>query len=187
VSLNFQMERVDDSFLRNAPLIQRSSMECPVPAERVWGELTGPGSLAWCTIFHKARWTSERPYRVGTTRVAHVFWGLMHIDERYIVWEEGRRKTFIGLDNSLPFFKRLCEEYVVEPLDDGRCRFTWTIAAELTTVARPLGPIMPWLLGTLFKDCSKHFGGAVEVPISVAPPAGAPSVISENFPGRVSA
>lgn len=171
----FKMETVDDSFLRTAPLIARSSMECPVPAEHVWAELTGAGSLAWCTIFHQALWTSEPPYRVGTTRTARVFWGLMHINERYIVWEEGRRKTFIGLDNSLPFFKRLCEEYLVEPIDDARCRFTWTIAAELTTVARPLKPIMPALLGTLFKDSRKHLGGAIEVPTSAAPPAGAPA------------
>lgn len=175
MSPTFQMEPVDDSFLRDAPLIARSSMECPVPAEQVWSELTGPGSLAWCTIFHEALWTSPRPYRVGTTRTARVFWGLMRIDERYIVWEEGRRKTFIGLNNSLPFFSRLCEEYLVEPLGQERCRFTWTIAAELATVARPLGPIMPRLLGTLFSDCRRHFGGAVEVPVSSAPPAGAPA------------
>ena len=37
-------------------------------AEKVWGELTADDALHWCRILDDVRWTSPRPFGVGTTR-----------------------------------------------------------------------------------------------------------------------
>ena len=42
--------------------------------------------------------------------------GLTRIDERYPVWEEGRRKVFVGVRTTPPTLRRLSEEYLVLPI-----------------------------------------------------------------------
>jgi len=83
--------------------------------------------------------------------------GALVLHERFIVWEEGRRQTFGVEEASLPLFRRFGEDYLVEPVDENRSRFTWTIAAEPTPGARPGSPINGVLSRSLFRDTRKHF------------------------------
>jgi hypothetical protein len=57
----------------------------------------------------------------------------------------------------VPLFRRLAEDYVVEPDGPGRCRFTWTAAVEPTRLGRAGGPVNGILFRRLFADTRRHF------------------------------
>ncbi len=104
------------------------------------------------------RWTSPRPFGVGTTREVKALLGTTVLRERYFRWEEGRRHSFNVVETTSPLFKALAEDYLVEPRDERTCRFTWTIAVEPTALGRPAGPVNRALLRTLFTDTARHYG-----------------------------
>jgi hypothetical protein len=84
--------------------------------------------------------------------------GALVVNEHFFRWEEGRRKSFYVTEASLPLFRRLAEDYLVEETSPGSCRFTWIIATEPSTVGRPGVPLNTLLFGTLFRDTRRHFG-----------------------------
>ncbi len=67
-------------------------------------------------------------------------------------------KSFTVLEASAPLFRRLAEDYLVEPTGEDSCRFTWTIAVDPRLPNRLADPVNRRLLGTLFRDTRKHFG-----------------------------
>lgn len=113
--------------------------------------------LDWCRAL-SIRWTSERPFAVGTTRQAKVLHGAVKVQEHFFIWEEGHRHAFYVTEANLPVFRRLAEDYIVEP-DDGpdRCRLTWTVALEPTLLGRLGGPVNGLLFKSLFADTRRHF------------------------------
>ena len=72
----------------------RAGFEIPRPAAEVWDELTADAALHWCRILQEVRWTSPRPFGVGTTREVKALWGANKLREHYFLWEEGRRHSF---------------------------------------------------------------------------------------------
>jgi hypothetical protein len=154
----FNCQPVDESFFDTAPMRLRAKFEVRLPAEKVWGELTSDEALFWCRILQDVTWTSSRPFGVGTTREVKALWGANLLKERYFRWEEGRRHSFYALESSAPLFRSLAEDYLVEPISEAACRFTWTIAVEPKPLARPGGPVNRALLKTLFTDTAAHYG-----------------------------
>ncbi|HEY1854759.1 MAG TPA: SRPBCC family protein [Solirubrobacterales bacterium] len=132
--------------------------EVPRPAAEVWGELTGDDALYWCRILQEVRWTSPRPFGVGTTRAVTALWGAALLREHYFRWEEGRRHSFYVVEASAPLARSLAEDYLVEPTGEGSCRFTWTICFEPQPLTAPAAPLNKRLLRTLFTDTRKHYG-----------------------------
>ena len=128
------------------------------PAAAVWAELTEDNPLSWCRILQRIEWTSPRPFGVGTTRTARALGGSLVIDEEFFRWEEGRRKSFHVLEASLPMFSSLAEDYLVESTSESSCAFTWTVAFEPKTAARPLNPGNKLLLSSLFNATRRHYG-----------------------------
>ncbi len=88
------------------------------PAEEAWAELTAENPLAWCSVIDAVRWTSPRPFGVGTTWTVTSLHGANVLDERFFRWEEGRRKSFYAVRSSGPLFRRFAEDYVVEPVSE---------------------------------------------------------------------
>jgi hypothetical protein len=78
--------------------------------------------------------------------------------EHYFLWDEGHRHCFYVEEATGPLFKRLAEDYAVEPRGADACRFTWTIAGELSPLGRPGGPVNRAILKTLFTDTARHYG-----------------------------
>lgn len=154
----FKTEPADEAFLDAAPLRLQEGFEIPLPAARVWGELTDENPLSWCRILQRITWTSPRPFGVGTTRTARALGGANVIKERYFRWEEGRRHSFMVVEASTPMFRRFAEDYLVESVSETACRFTWTIAVESKPAARLADPVNRRLLETLFTDTRKHYG-----------------------------
>lgn len=148
---------MDAAFFEDAPFLLRDAMVVPSSAERVWAELTADDPLSWCRILQRVTWTSPRPFGVGTTREVRALWGLNVFHERYFRWEEGRRHSFYVERASGPLFRRFAEDYLVEPLTDDTCRFTWTIAAQPRGIARFADRLNSMMLKTLFIDTRRHF------------------------------
>ena len=153
----FQLQPADEAFLESAPKRFAESFDIPQPAAAVWTELTREGSLDHCRMLSGASWTSPRPFGVGTTRTMKVTPGALVVDETYFRWEEGRRKSFYVRAATLPLFRRLAEDYLVEETAPDRCRFTWTIAGEPTPLGRPGAPVNAWLARSLFADTRRYF------------------------------
>lgn len=157
--MNFALEPADESFLSSAPARFSDTFEIPRPAEDVWRELVSDKPLDWCRAL-SIDWTSPRPFGVGTTRQATVLRGVSKVQERYFIWEEGRRNTFYVTGANAPLFRRLAEDYVVEPDGPSRCRFTWTIALEPTQLGRLGAPLNALIFKSLFADTRRHFNAA---------------------------
>jgi hypothetical protein len=150
------LQLTDETFLTSAPTRFSETFEIPKPAADVWAELIGDKPLDWCRAL-SITWTSPRPLGVGATRTAKIL-GALTANERFFIWEDGRRNAFCITDTNLPVFTRLAEDSLVEPLGPDRCRFTWTIAMELKGVAKAGGPMNRLLVSSLFKDTRRHFG-----------------------------
>jgi hypothetical protein len=154
----FKNAPVDEAFLDSARVRLSDTFAIARPAAEVWEELTADGTLWWCRILDDVRWTSPRPFGVGTTRTVKSLKGANVINEHYFRWEEGRRKSFYVVTASAPLFARFAEDYLVEPVSDASCRFTWTIAYESRPSMKLGRPLNDRLLRTLFTDTRKHYG-----------------------------
>lgn len=139
----------------------RGAFEIARPAPTVWAELTADDALHWCRILQDVRWTSPRPFGVGTTREVKALWGANLLREHYFRWEEGYRHSFYAVESSGPLFKALAEDYLVEPRDEDACRFTWTIAVEPSAIGRAGTPVNRAILKTLLTDTARHYGLAL--------------------------
>jgi hypothetical protein len=154
----FDCEPAGEEFFESAPMQLRAHFDVPKPAAEVWGELTGDDALHWCRILNEVTWTSPRPFGVGTTREVTALRGANCLREHYFLWEEGRRHSFYVVEASAPLFRRLAEDYLVEPTGAESCRFTWTIAVEPKALTRPTTPVNRAILKTLFTDTRDHYG-----------------------------
>jgi hypothetical protein len=133
----YELMNSDDDFLESAPFRYVNSVELPVPPERTWAALTADDTLVSGTaLVTGLRWTSPRPFGVGTTREVTML-RLITARERYYRWDEGRRKTFTGVQSSVRGLRRLAEDYVVESTPTGS-RFIWTLALEPGPALKPL-------------------------------------------------
>jgi hypothetical protein len=150
------LEPVQESFFARAPVRYSETFQIARAAVEVWQELTGDAPLHWCRAI-SVRWTSPRPFAVGTTRQVKVLGGAMTLQEHFFLWEEGRRYAFYGTKASTPVFRRLAEDYLVEPDGPDRCRFTWTAALEPTPLGRLGGPVNGLLFKSLFVDTRRYF------------------------------
>lgn len=134
-----------DDFLETARFRYVNSVDVPATPERTWAALTADETLvSWTPLVTGLRWTSPRPFSVGTTRQVTILW-LVSARERYYRWEEGRRMTFTAVQTSIPALRRLAEDYVVEATPIGS-RLIWTLALEprpaLEPLLRLIGPII---------------------------------------------
>jgi len=153
-----KLQPCDEGFFDSAPTRYVATMDVPLPADRVWADLTSDETLSWCRAISRVTWTSPRPFGVGTTRTVRLRLGLLTVNERYFRWEEGRRKSFCVVEASMPLFRRFAEDYIVEEASPGNSRFTWTIAAEPFPATRPGAPVNALLMRSLFRDTRRHLG-----------------------------
>ena len=153
----FKLQPVDETFFDSAPKRFAETFEINRPAGEVWDELVEDGALSFCRSLKGAKWTSPRPFGVGTTRTMPALYGALVVEERYFLWEEGRRQSFYAERTSLPMFRRFAEDYVVEGTSPTTCRFTWVIALDPSPAARPGGPVNAAIVKGLFKDTRRHF------------------------------
>ena len=153
----FALQAVDEAFFDTAPTVFVGTFDIAKPAPEVWSELVADGALSFCRSLRGARWTSPRPFGVGTTRTMPALFGILIVDETYFRWEEGRRHSFYAHRTNLPMFRRLAEDYLVEEVSANACRFTWTVASDPYPTSRPLAFVNKRMVQGLFRDVQRHF------------------------------
>ncbi|MAZ10487.1 MULTISPECIES: SRPBCC family protein [unclassified Limnobacter] len=159
----FDLDKVtDESFFDTAPLRFEYSMHLDATADEVWAGLVADKPLAWCKALN-GRYTSERPFRVGTTREVAANFNTIKLKERFFIWDEAeRRHAFYVEQANAPAFKQFAELYEVTPTEKG-CIFVWKFAmAGRFGLGLPLKLISPAAKLALFdgfiRDTKKYFG-----------------------------
>ena len=157
----FEMAATDESFFQEASNRVVVDVTVDRPASEVWAELTQDDPMSsYCRAISSITWTSARPLGVGATRTTKVLGGLIKLEEGYPLWDEGRRKVFVGVRTLPPVLRRVAEEYLVEPIDAGRCRFRWTAVWEPTPLGRPTGFVGQAVFASIARDIERHFGAS---------------------------
>jgi hypothetical protein len=147
---------VDETFLASAPTRFVEAFDIALPASTVWAELTRDGTLDWCRGL-EVNWLSPRPFGVGTKRQAKLLGVLLRVREEYFIWEEGRRMAFYVTAARPPAYRRSAEDYAVDAIGADSCRFTWTLAFDLTLLGKVNAPVMTLVVKRMFEDTRNHF------------------------------
>jgi len=129
----FPCERVDVSFIDNAPFRFRNSVDLAITPEQLFEVFADAESWSrWVTPIAKVTWTSPEPHGVGTTRTADLRGGAV-ANEEFLAWEPFTHMAFRFNECSTQAFAALAEDYLVEVIPGG-CRLIWTMALK------PAGP-----------------------------------------------
>ncbi|MTE16738.1 SRPBCC family protein [Nocardia aurantiaca] len=133
----FALASAGDTFLRDADHRYRHVVDLPQNSRAVWNRLTADDALvSWSPVITAVRWTSTRPFGIGTTRVVTVG-RFIRLEERFYRWQDGSRMTFAVKSASIPGLNRFAEDIQLEQISTGT-RLTWTFALEGKAVLRPL-------------------------------------------------
>ena len=156
-----RLERPEYSTFTEATHVYRYPARFPASPERVWESLTSDESLkAWGLGVRALRWTSPRPFGIGTTREVVLPLAFMTVREEFFRWDEGRGYSFFVREANRPGLRSFAENYELEPDGDGTL-FTWTIALEPTRrfapVLRLSGPINRIGFGSVVRGGRKYF------------------------------
>ena len=136
----------------------------------MWSALTADDTLvSWSPLVTGLRWTTGRPFGVGTTREITLV-RILSARERYFRWEDGHRMSFSAIEVSVPGLRRLAEDWVVETPTGSP--LIWTLALEPTRVLNPFlrltNPVTSRLL--------RSIAGGVRSQLSFHTPPDAPGV-----------
>lgn len=155
------LQPADETFFETAPHVYRFPIELPVPAERVWESLTSDRSVAaWGPGVQSLRWTSARPFGVGTTREVVLPLHSITVREEYFRWDEGKGCSFFVREADRPVLRRMAENYELETTPTG-CVFTWTFAVEPTPRTAMLlrlgSPVNKLAFGQMARSSRRYF------------------------------
>ena len=148
----FPCERVDVSFIDNAPFVFRNSVDLAITPEQLFEVLADAESWPrWASVITKVTWTSPEPRGVGTTRVVEMR-GRMVGNEEFLAWEPFSHMAFRFNECSTQAVAAFAEDYRVEVIPGG-CRLTWTMAQK------PAGParLAMYLVGPLLNLGLRRF------------------------------
>jgi hypothetical protein len=143
---------VDASFFESAPWRFRASAELAVAAASAFAIFEDAASWPkWFSSIRDVTWTTRPPFGVGTTRTVRLSTATVY--EHFFRWEQGTRFSFylVGHEAPVPLFRALAEDYVLEPLDAARCRFTYSVAIEPALAMRLTAPISRRVLRRMFE------------------------------------
>lgn len=152
MSTRFRLTPADDTFLGTAAHRYTHIVDIPAPVETVWDALTADDALvSWSPVITAARWTSPRPFGIGTTRDV-TLGGFLTLAERFYRWDERSRMTFTVDTASVPGLRRFAEDLTLLPTDTGT-RLIWTFALEGNRLLQPLllaaSPVNRFVTGTI--------------------------------------
>lgn len=152
----------DESFFDTAPIRYTYELHLNASADEVWAGLVADKPLKWCRALD-GKYTSERPFGVGTTRAVGANFNLIQLRERFFIWDDAaRRHAFYVEKCNAPVFEKFAEDYQIFPADKG-CRFVWKFAIQPRNgFGLALNLTSPIAKRALFdgfiRDTEKHFG-----------------------------
>ena len=152
--MKFKCESGNVEYIENAPVQFINSVDLDAPPETVFAALRDTDAwLQWFPDMTSAEWKGEPG--AGTDRIVKV--GPMEIKEHFVVWKEPHQMAFYVSETSLPFARRMVENYTVEETAAGS-RFTYAVGMQfsfpLSLVAFAAKPKFE----KMFKDAIVRFG-----------------------------
>lgn len=124
----------DYSFTTRAPLRVSATRIVDASPHRVFDRLADARSWRrWFPGMVACWYLTRPPHGVGSVR--RVWVGPLRVDDRFIVWEPGRRWGFTFESTNLPWASAGVEVVDLEETDDGRTRVTYRMSLE------PRGPM----------------------------------------------
>jgi hypothetical protein len=158
--MRFRLRSVDASFFETAPWHYVTAVEVLASAAEVFRVFEDAGQWPrWFKGIRRVTWTSPKPYGVGTTRTVEL--EALTVFEHFFVWQPDQRFSFYVTDATAPLFRALAEDYLLEDLAPGRCRFTYTVGVEPSLLGRLLSPVLRGSLGRQFAAAAHALPGHV--------------------------
>ncbi len=157
-------DRVGLDFLDTAANRFSNSVELAITPAQLFEVLADADAWPrWAKAITHVEWTTPEPRGVGTMRTVSMLGGLVGAEE-FLAWEEHTLLAFRFNDASEKRIKAFVERYDVIATDGG-CLLTWTLALEVTGVARlTLAPSKPllnagfrWFLRNLRRYTDERF------------------------------
>lgn len=128
--------------------------------DAVWSALHGERPMHWNRLLRKARWTSPRPFGVGTTRSVTVAPGVV-VAEEYFHWHEGvnvKDNAFSVVTSTAPGLRRFGERFTVSATDAGsELRWGFYIEPAIPGLIHLVQPIMSLVLRAAKTDNDNYF------------------------------
>lgn len=160
-TMPFPCSPVDATFFDSAPMRFVHVGEIPACAADVFALLKDPDSWPrWFDGIKRVQVTTPPPYGQGLERT--VWLDALTVYEHFFRWEEGRRFSFYFKAHSVPLARRFAEDYLVEDIAPGRCRFTYTVALEPSLLFKLGGPIGRIMLDRMFRKAPPALARYVE-------------------------
>jgi len=157
----FPCERVDVSFIENAPFRFRNSVDLAITPEQLFEVLADAESWPhWASVITKVTWTSPEPRGVGTTRIVEMRGGIVGAEE-FLAWEPFTHMAFRFNECSTRSVAAFAEDYRVEVIPGG-CRLTWTMAQKPAGPARLAMPLVGPLLNLVLRRFLRNLRGYTE-------------------------
>lgn len=147
----FQLTPLPADWADTARFKYRNEAILPAPPERVFDVLVQVDP--WKDWFPDAlggRYTSSPPWGPGTTRELQL--KTMSVEERFLVYEPGRRWTFYLEKITLPLVTAFLEDYQLSPHGDGETKLVWIVAYQPRMVLRPLHPLIRPIYQRMFEQ-----------------------------------
>jgi hypothetical protein len=161
----YALEPADSSFFSAAPVLLDFSAHFTAPPGRVWESLASDESVAaWGRGVQSVRWTSSRPFGVGTTREVVLAFNTVTVREEFFRWDEGRGYSFCARQSNRPGLRRFAEDYAVSAAGTGTL-FTWRVALEPTAgspAVRLMAPALRAVFGQLVRDGARYFASSAQ-------------------------
>lgn len=127
------------AFTATAPLRITATRRIAAGPERIFDALADTASWpAWFPGLSAARWTSDGPHGIGSTRQVEV--GPLRVAEEFIVWDPGERIGFTFVSTNLPGTRAGVEVAELVPVRHERTRVSYTMALEPVGLPARLGP-----------------------------------------------
>ena len=125
--MKFECEAEGVDYIDQAPLQFVNTVDLKASPAQVFASLADTEAwLRWFPDMQSAQWDGEPG--VGTDRMVEV--GSMKITEHFTVWKAPYQMAFYVSETSLPFAKRMVENYTIEETDSGS-RFTYAVGMQL--------------------------------------------------------
>jgi hypothetical protein len=122
------------------PLLSTDVVEVAAPAAAVFAVLAEIGT--WNRWFSGMRRVRIDGTDSGVGALRTVWVGATRVQERFDVWEEGRRLGLSMTSANLPGLRSMAEEWEVARTGDGTSRLTIKVGVEPRLLLKPLGPLV---------------------------------------------
>lgn len=151
--MKFKTQAADVDFIDTAPLQFINTVELNATPQQVFDSLANADHwLQWFPNMSSVEWRGTKG--VGVKRFVKV--GAMAIDEHFIRWDKGVRMAFYISATSMPFAKKMVEDYRIEATEKGS-RFTYAVGLQLRTPLQVLTPVFNASFSKMFKEAVQSF------------------------------